>query len=43
MEFKRRFGKNKKTEPKKGIFLIVVLIVVLYLFFNADKIIGRFF
>ncbi|WP_262509207.1 hypothetical protein [Tenacibaculum ovolyticum] len=42
MEFKRRFGNRKKTQPKKGLYLIAVLIVVLYLFFNADKIIGRF-
>ncbi|SOS47529.1 conserved hypothetical protein [Tenacibaculum dicentrarchi] len=37
MEFKRRFGSRKRTESKKGLFLIVVLIIVLYLFFNADN------
>ncbi|WBX73304.1 hypothetical protein PG913_10650 [Tenacibaculum pacificus] len=42
MEFKRRFGSRKKTAPKKGLYLVVVLIVILYLFFNVDKIIGRF-
>ncbi|CAM1334806.1 hypothetical protein [Tenacibaculum aestuariivivum] len=43
MKFERRFGNKKKTNPKKGLYLMAVLIVVLYLFFNADKIIGRFF
>lgn len=43
MEFKRRFGERKKANPKKGLFLIILLALVLYLFFNADKIIGRFF
>jgi len=42
MEFKRRFGDRKRTKPQKGLFLIVLLILALYLFFNADKIIGRF-
>ncbi len=43
MEFKRRFGKRKTTKPKKGLYLVVLLAIVLYLFFNADKIIGRYF
>lgn len=42
MEFKRRFGKRKKANPKRGLFLIILLAFVLYLFFNADKIIGKF-
>ncbi|MFZ3574231.1 hypothetical protein [Tenacibaculum finnmarkense] len=41
MEFKRRFGSRKRTESKKGLFLIVVLIIVLYLFFNADNFLGK--
>ena len=43
MEFKRRFGKQRKAKPKKGLFLVILLVLVLYLFFNADKIIGRYF
>ncbi|WP_262889547.1 hypothetical protein [Tenacibaculum pelagium] len=43
MEFKRRFGKQRKAKPKKGLFLVILLALVLYLFFNADKIIGRYF
>lgn len=42
MEFKRRFGNRKKTSPKKGLYLILMLIIILYLFFNADKIIKSF-
>ena len=43
MKFQRRFGNRKKTNPKKGLYLIIMLIVVLYLFFNADSIIGKYF
>lgn len=43
MEFKKRFGSRKRTNPKKGLFLIILLAVVLYLFYNAEKIIGKFF
>ena len=43
MKFKRRFGNKREATPKKGVYLLLVLVVVLYLFFNADKIIGRFF
>ncbi|MDO6745229.1 hypothetical protein [Tenacibaculum soleae] len=43
MKFQRRFGNRKKTNPKKGLYLIIMLIVVLYLFFNADAIIGKYF
>jgi len=42
MEFKRRFGNQKRGNPKRGLFLVILLIVVLYLFFNAEKILGRF-
>jgi len=41
MKFQRRFGNRKKSNPKRGLFLIVLLIVVLYLFFNADKFLER--
>ena len=43
MKFERRFGNRKKTKPKKGLYLICLLIVVLYLFFNADTFIGKYF
>ncbi len=43
MKFQRKFGNRKETQPKKGLFLIVLLIIVLYLFFNAEKFLGRLF
>ncbi|CAM1342362.1 hypothetical protein C8N26_1030 [Tenacibaculum lutimaris] len=42
MEFKRRFGNRKKGNPKRGLFLVILLIIVLYLFFNAENILSRF-
>jgi len=41
MKFERRFGKRKKTNSKRGLALIVLLIIVLYLFLNAENILGR--
>lgn len=38
MKFQRRFGNRKKSNPKRGLFLIGLLIVVLYLFFKADTV-----
>ncbi|WP_262509522.1 hypothetical protein [Tenacibaculum agarivorans] len=41
MKFQKRFGNRKRSNPKKGLFLIVLLAIALYLFFNAEKILGR--
>lgn len=41
MKFKRKFGDQKKTNPQRGLFLIVLLVVILYLFFNAESILGK--
>lgn len=41
MKIKRRFGNKKQGNPKRGLALVILLIIVLYLFFNADKILGR--
>jgi len=43
MEFERKFAKRKKSNPKRGIFLIILLIIVLILWFQADNIIARIF
>ncbi len=43
MEFKRKFGKQRKSKPKKGLFLILLLIVALYLWFNAESLMNAFF
>lgn len=42
MEFKKRFGGRKKTNSKRGLLLVILLGVVLYLFFNADKVLTSF-
>ena len=41
MKFQRRFGNRKKSNPKRGLFLILLLVIVLYLFFNADTFLAR--
>lgn len=42
MKFQRRFGNKKKSNPQRGLLLVGLLIVVLYLFFNADNFLARF-
>ena len=36
MEFKRKFARRKRSKPKKGLFLVLLLIIVLILWFKAD-------
>lgn len=43
MEFKRKFGKRKKTKSKKGLFLVFLLAIALYLWINAEKILNSLF
>ena len=43
MEFKRKFGRRKETKPKKGLFLVVILAVVLILWFKAETIMDALF
>lgn len=38
MEFKRKFGKRKQANSKRGIALVVLLAAVLILWFYAEKI-----
>ncbi len=42
MKFEKRFGDRIKNNPKKGLLLILLLAVILYLFFNAEKILKHF-
>ena len=35
MKFERRFGRRKKSNPKRGLFLILLLAIVLFLWFKA--------
>lgn len=41
MKFERRFGKRRKTNPKKGIYLVLLLVIALFLFFNAERILSK--
>lgn len=43
MKFQRRFGERKKSKPKKGMFLVVLLAVALLLYMNAEKILNYLF
>lgn len=37
-----RFKKRKTTQSKKGLFLVILLIVALLLWSNAEQILSRF-
>ncbi len=43
MEFKRRFGKRKKANSKRGLMLVILLIIVLLVWYNAEGIMTKLF
>lgn len=43
MEFKRKFGKQKEKKPAKGLFLILLLAIVLFLWYKAESILSSLF
>jgi hypothetical protein len=43
MEFKRKFGKNKESKPVKGLFLIILLIIAVFVWFKAENFLAAFF
>jgi hypothetical protein len=43
MEFKRKFAKNKESKPVKGLFLIILLIIAVFLWFNAESFLAALF
>ena len=43
MKIKRKFGKRKDSKPTKGLFLLLLLVVVLILWFKADDIMNSLF
>ncbi|MFT6064163.1 MAG: hypothetical protein ACJAYY_001172 [Paraglaciecola sp.] len=43
MEFKRRFGKQKESKPKKGIVLVLLLALALFLWFKAEPLLNAIF
>ena len=38
-----RFKKRKKPNNKRGLILVILLFIILYLFMNADSLITSFF
>jgi hypothetical protein len=38
MEFRRKFGRKKEAKPTKGIFLILLLALAIFLWFKAEDI-----
>jgi hypothetical protein len=43
MEFRRKFGRKKRTKPTKGIFLILLLAIAIILWFKAEDIMHALF
>lgn len=43
MKFDRKFGNRKRTKPKKGLFLVLLLVIALILWFKAEGIINALF
>jgi len=43
MEFKRKFGRQKKSKPGKGLFLVLLLAIAIYLWHKADDILQAIF
>ena len=37
----RRLRERKKAKPQRGILLVVLLIIIIYLFMNADGIVTK--
>lgn len=43
MKFERRFGKRKRKNSKKGLVFVLLLVLALFLFFNIDSLLRKFF
>ena len=43
MKFQRKFGRQKKTKPVKGLFLVILLVIALILWFKAEAILEAIF
>ena len=37
----RRFRERKKANPKRGILLVILLIIIIYLFMNTEGIVNK--
>jgi len=38
-----RFKRRKKTQSKRGLLIVVLLIITILIWFNAEAILSRFF
>lgn len=43
MKFERKFGRQKKSNPKKGLLFVLLLAIVLFLWFNAESLLSSLF
>lgn len=43
MEFKRKFGNRKRSKPKKGLFLVLLLVIVIILWAKTEAIMKALF
>ncbi len=43
LKMEHRFKKRKKPNYKRGVVLAILLLVIIYLWFNAERIIDAFF
>jgi hypothetical protein len=43
MEFKRKFGKKKESKPTKGLMLVLLLALALFLWFKAEPLLNSLF
>ena len=43
MKFQRKFGRQRKSNPKKGLFLVILLALALILWFKAEEIMQALF
>ena len=43
MEFKRKFGRKKESKPKKGLFLVLLLALAIFLWYNAESLLSKLF
>ncbi len=42
MKFERKFGKQRQKNSKKGLFLVILLALALFLFANMNTILNKF-
>ncbi len=43
MKFQRKFGGRRKSNPKKGLFLVLLLLLALFLWSEAENILASIF